>query len=89
MPQYSHWATRICFENKSSVFIYIHFFNPSLIISRLKLNTCNFEEVQMYEWRLVCQNDWNRIYVDQADSKQISHNFRIKQILTDFKSLLS
>ena len=34
----------------SCFFIHICFFKPLLIISRLKLDTCNFEEVPMYEW---------------------------------------
>ena len=82
MPGYSHWATRLCFENKS-IFIHICFFNPLLINLRLKLDTCNFEGVKWSKWSLVCQNDWNWICVNQADSKKISQNFRIKQILTD------
>ena len=68
MLRCSHWATRICFENKS-VFIHICFFNPLLINLRLKLYTCNFEGVK---WVKPASNlCWSKKkfseYLDQAN----------------------
>ena len=54
MPRYVHWAPY------PSQFMFTSFFNHLLINLWLKLDTCNFEEVEWSDWS---QNDWNRIVI--------------------------